>query len=418
MNQPIELTASNPFVTNLVSHSPFRGALVLFALGCFWLCPIAQAVSPAPDGAYPAGNTAEGNQALFSLTSGAWNTALGNQTLYHDTSGGSNIAVGVRALFSNTTGHRNTATGVYALYGNTTGRENTADGYQALSNNSTGFFNTATGVQALFSNNANGNTADGYQALLSNTTGVRNNAVGHQALLSNVTASFNNAVGTTSLYSNRGTGNDAFGDAALQDNVNGNFNTAIGDLAGSDITGSGNVCVGAGVLGSASENNVTRIKNIGATAQNSGIYVTLDAVNGTKLGYVNISSSLRYKEDIKPMNKASEALFALKPVNFRYKKEFDADRAERFGLVAEEVEKVNPDLVARNDRGELTTVRYEAVNAMLLNEFLKEHRKVQELEAALKTINKRLKEQDAKIDKVDAKVELTRSVPQMAENNQ
>ena len=116
------------------------------------------------------------------------------------------------------------------------------------------------------------------------------------------------------------------------------------------------------------------IGNIGATAQDTGIYVTLDAVGGTKLGYVNTSSSRRFKEGIKPMGAASEGLFALKPVNFRYKPGFDPDRSERFGLIAEDVEKVNPTLVAHDDKGNLTTVRYEAVNVMLLNEFLKEHR--------------------------------------------
>jgi endosialidase-like protein len=116
-------------------------------------------------------------------------------------------------------------------------------------------------------------------------------------------------------------------------------------------------------------------------------------------------SSQRFKDQIKPMDKASEAILALKPVTFRYKKELDPESTPQFGLVAEEVEKINPDLVARDAKGEVYTVRYDAVNAMLLNEFLKEHRKVEKLEAALKAVTERLKEQDAKIDKVNAKVD-------------
>jgi len=142
----------------------------------------------------------------------------------------------------------------------------------------------------------------------------------------------------------------------------------------------------------------------------------MDQINGTKLGRVVVASSQRYKEGVKPIGKASEALLALKPVAFRYKAEIDPDRAERFGLMAEEVEKVNPDLVVRDQNGRANVVRYDSVNAMLLNEFLKEHQKVQKLEAALAAVNERLKAQDAKIDKVNAKVELTKPAPQVANN--
>jgi hypothetical protein len=223
---------------------------------------------------------------------------------------------------------------------------------------------------------------------------------------------------------------------ALQDNFTGNRNTAIGLSAGLFITGDGNVCIGESVTGVDGESNTTRIRNIGSTAQDTGIYVTVDAVGGNKLGYVNLSSSRRYKEEIKPMDKASEALFALKPVNFRYKREINPDRAERFGLIAEEVEKINPDLVSYDSGGKPVTVRYESINAMLLNEFLKENRKVQRLEATvarqqedfrastakqekeIRDLTASLKEQAAKIQKVSAQLEFSKPAAQMIVNNQ
>jgi len=182
--------------------------------------------------------------------------------------------------------------------------------------------------------------------------------------------------------------NTAVGFGALKSNTTGFENTALGINAGSAITtGSGDIVIGAGIGGVAGENNITRIGNISSTPQNSGILVTMDQINGTKLGRVVVASSQRYKEGVKPIGKASEALLALKPVAFRYKAEIDPDRAERFGLMAEEVEKVNPDLVVRDQNGRANVVRYDSVNAMLLNEFLKEHQKVQKLEAALAAVN-------------------------------
>jgi uncharacterized coiled-coil protein SlyX len=206
----------------------------------------------------------------------------------------------------------------------------------------------------------------------------------------------------------------------------------LGFQAGFNITGSGNVCIGQNVLGLAGENNVTRIRNIGSTAQANGIFVTVGA--GGKLGFQ--MSSRRYKEDIKPMDKASEALFALKPVSFRYKQEIDPARSPDFGLIAEDVATVNPDLVARDEEGKIVTVRYQAVNAMLLNEFLKEHGKVQEQTATIselqatvaqqqKTFDSRLAEQQKQIEalteglqKVNAQLEASKPAPQMVLNNQ
>ena len=144
------------------------------------------------------------------------------------------------------------------------------------------------------------------------------------------------------------------------------------------------------------------------------VFVTGDG----KLGTVNLPSSARFKEEVKPMNKASEAILALKPVTFRYKKEFDPKGIPQFGLVAEEVEKVNPDLVKRDRDSKLQTVRYDAVNAMLLNEFLKEHRKVQELEATVTSLTATVKEQAAQIQEVSAQIQMSRPAPQMVANNQ
>ena len=316
----------------------------------------------------------------------------------------------------------NTAEGKSALFSLTSGSYNTADGYEALFTNSTGINNTATG----------------YQALYNNTEGQRHVAVGFQALYNNNSGSYNNAVGAYALYHNKyGFDNNAFGDAALY-NATGSKNTAIGDSAGTALTtGSGNVCVGASVYGVAGESNTTRIRNISSTVQDTGIYVTLDAMNGTKLGCAAEVSSRRFKDDIKPMDKSSEAIFALKPVNFRYKSEVNPDRARRFGLIAEEVEKINSDLVSRDSEGKPLTVRYESINAMLLNEFLKEHRKVEEQEATItqlksavakqeatiaqqqkgmEILTASLKEQASQIRKVSAQLELSKAVSQLVSN--
>ncbi len=401
--------------------------LIPLVLASCGLLSKAQAVVPAPDGGYPGGNTAEGFDALLSQTSGLYNTAIGAFSNLSLTTGSLNTGVGAGTLLTNTA-DSNTATGAGALFSNTTGADNTANGAFALFSNTSGSNITAIGSHALLSNTADENTAVGSGALAANTTGTQNTALGINALTSNTTAGANGsgantAVGAFALSANTtGGANTAIGYAALAQG-NGGANTAIGDLAGFNITGNGNIDIGFHEAGVAGENNTTRIGNIGATAQDTGIYVTLDAVGGTKLGYVNLTSSRRFKEDIKPMGAASEGLFALKPVNFRYKPDFDPDRSERFGLIAEDVEKVNPTLVAHDDKGNLTTVRYEAVNAMLLNEFLKEHEafleeesEVQKLKAALEAVNARLKEQEAKIEKVSAQLKASTATPQIVSN--
>ena len=381
-------------------------------------------------------NTATGSGALYTNTS-SWNTATGDNALFSNTVGSENTATGVSALFTNTTGSSNTALGGFALYYNTTGVQNTATGIEALYHNTTGLNNTANGVFALFSNTtgdnntANGygtlyvnttgihNTADGALALFHNDTGKHNTAAGYAALDNNTAGDDNTANGVNALLSNTtGSRNTAYGIAALEQNTAGSGNIALGNGAGRSLTfGDHNIDIGN--QGVAAEGNTIRI---GTRTIHRNTYIA--GINGvTVAGGVGVivdadghlgttTSSGRFKEAIKPMDKSSEAVFALQPVTFRYKKALDPDGTPQFGLVAEEVEKVNPDLVARDEQGKPYTVRYEAVNAMLLNEFLKEHRKVDELEARLaqqqKDFTARLREQDAKIQEVNDKVELSK----------
>jgi Chaperone of endosialidase len=171
---------------------------------------------------------------------------------------------------------------------------------------------------------------------------------------------------------------------------------------------------GAIRIGTTGVQTKTFVAGISGATVPTGVAVIVDGSG--HLG--TITSSAHYKQNIQPMDKTSEAILALQPVTFRYKQEIDPQGTPQFGLVAEEVEKVNPNLVARDAHGKAYTVRYEAVNAMLLNEFIKEHQKVQRLEAALAAVNERLKAQDAKIDKVNAKVELTKPAPQVVVNDQ
>jgi Chaperone of endosialidase len=394
--------AINPLIEFGTAILPF---FIAFMLSCFGLSPKALAVVPAPDGGYPGRNTAEGDNALFTLTTGAANTAIGFDALVSNTTGNFNTAEGSSALLSNTAGFQNTATGVQALVSNTTGSSNTANGVNTLFRNTTGFQNAATGVQALFSNTTGfHNAAAGFQALFSNTTGNHNTADGDNALVHNTTGAFNTAVGGH----------------ALDQNITGSSNVALGFQAGFNITGNGNVCIGQNIVGVAGESNVTRMGNIGSTAQANGVFVTVGA--GGKLGFQ--VSSRRYKDDIKPMDNASEALFALKPVSFRYKREIDPARSPDFGLIAEDVATVNPALVARDEEGKIVTVRYQAINTMLLNEFLKEHRKVEEQEKTIAELKSGMialaamvKEQAEQIQKVSANLEASKPAPRVVNNN-
>jgi len=374
---------------------------------CNGLSPKAQAVSPPPDGGYPNFTTAEGQNALHSLTSGAANTALGAYSLFGTTTGSFNTAVGAGALDLNT-GDENTAVGVAALLLNA-GTNNTGVGVDALGLNTTGGSNAAVGAFALYSNTTGSdNTATGNGALAVNTTGSSNTAIGSRALTFLSAADENTAVGFNALQVNTaGSGNTAVGALALINNT-GNANVALGVNAGFDAsTGSGNVYIGGDVDGVSGESNHTYIRNIKDTSVSGGgtDSVTVDLTSGL-LGH--LSSSRRYKEEIKPMNNASEAIFALKPVTYRYKREIDHTQSAAFGLIAEDVADVNPNLVARNAQGEAESIHYEMVNAMLLNEFLKEHRTVQEQGATIARLEKQIETLTAGLQKVNAQLAAAR----------
>jgi hypothetical protein len=349
------------------------GLLVVFTLANFAVSPAVLAVTPAPDGGYAGGTTAEGQDALFSLTSGTYNTA-----------------VGFLSLELNTTNRLNTAIGAGALLANTAD-QNTAIGAGALLSNTTGGLNTGVGSFALFSNIVGAaNTADGAGALQSNTEGNGNTAIGTDALSSDDPGGINTAVGQT----------------ALANNTTGSGNTAIGAGAGSNqTTGSDNVYIGAGLPGVAGESGTCYIGSIFSQTSSAGVAVFINSSG--KLG--TTTSSKRFKEEIKPMDKASEALLALKPVTFHYKKEIDPAGISQFGLVAEEVEKVNPDLVVRDKEGKPYSVRYDQVNAMLLNEFLREHRKVEQMQKQIEALT-------AGLQKVSVQLEANKLTPQVVNN--
>ena len=375
----------NPLIQLKQTTSVF---LVAFGLASFGLLPQVQAVSPPPDGCYPNFTTVEGCNALQSLTTGAGNTALG-----------------WRSLFSNATGN----------------------------------FNTGVGVGALVLNNGDSNTAVGAAALLLNTTGQQNTAIGTAALLNNNTGVANTAVG--------------FLDTAVGPGItSGNLNVVVGTNAGAGIAaGLENVCIGAGAGGSANtgnenvyigagedppgpgiENNTIRIADnlsvapamqcfIGGifgvtTSGGTAVFINSDGQLGT------VVSSERFKNDIATMGKASEGILSLRPVTFHYKT--DTKGTPQFGLIAEEVAEVNPNLVIYDADRKPYTVRYDAVNAMLLNEFLKEHKTVEQQDARLTKQEALIARQQKQIDaltaglqKVSAQLEVSKTAPQTVLNN-
>ena len=387
--------------------------------------PKAKAVVPPPDGGYPGGNTAEGQNALFSLTTGTLNTAVGFFSLRSDMTGQCNTAIGAATLFANTadentatgagallsnnTGDRNTANGALALYSNTTGRGNTAVGVDVLFNNTEGVANIAIGDSALGLNTTgDSNTALGVNALFGNTSGNENMALGRTALLSNHTGIQNTAIGFEALSANTsGSGNTVVGSGALPNNDTGDHNVVLGADAGGNIFGANNViCIGAN-LGGENVSNSCYIANIFNRTSSGGIAVFINSSG--KLA--TMTSSQRFKDDVKPMEQTSETLYALKPVTFHYKKEIDPAGTSQMGLVAEDVEKVNPDLVVRDKKGKPYSVRYDQVNAMLLNEFLKEHRKMEQLERTVADLA-------ARLQKVTAQMEMNKPAAQVALNRQ
>ena len=364
-------------------------------------------------------NTAVGATALTQNTSGSQNTAVGEQALYDNTTGHGNTAIGQAALTFSTISDYNTAAGYHALYSNTNGTQNTASGAFALYANTEGGQNTATGFDALSSTTTGGsNSAYGSYALYFNSTGSSNTALGRGALFRSTTSNNNAAVGYQALRNNTtGANSTACGTQALFNCTTGNNNIGLGNSAGTNLTGgSNNIDIGnAGVAGESNTIRIgestlqtnTYIAGIYGAALASGSSVRIDSSG--HLG--TTTSSARFKKEIKPMEKASETILALQPVTFRYKEKIDAKGIPQFGLVAEEVEKVDPALVERDQEGKPYTVRYEAVNAMLLNEFLKEHRELQELKKQVEALS-------AGLAKVSAQVELSRSSPQTVLNGQ
>jgi hypothetical protein len=358
------------------------------------------------------GNTAEGFEALYLNTVGLYNTANGAAAMYGNISGNYNTANGTFSLVNNALGSMNAANGALSLYANVSGSYNTAEGAQALYENKDGDYNTACGFSALYSNQSGlYNTASGCDALFSDSSGSYNTASGSFALCSNTIGSRNTAIGYLSLASYSGQplsvtlarrsaneseisinppngGNTACGYGALSRNTNGNLNIALGAEAGINVlSGSDNVDIGN--PGATEDDHIIRIGSGQLQAFVAGIWGA-GIGSGTPV-YVNsagqlgtIPSSARFKEKIQDMGDESAALLSLRPVTFQYRKALDASGAEQFGLIAEEVSAVDPRLVVRDASNQIYSVRYEAVNAMLLNEFLKQHKTMEKQSAEIR----------------------------------
>lgn len=371
-------------------------------------------------------NTAIGANALFYDTTGNNNTASGNYALYSNTAGSYNTASGVSALYFNTTGESNTASGIEALKFNTTGGNNTASGAYSLDANTTGGNNTASGFFALINNNGSNNTASGAYSLAGNTAGYDNTASGAYALYNN-TSEFNTASGDDALYSNStGEANTAIGDAALYGNTTGGFNTAIGLDAGSNLT-TGSYNIDIANPGTAGQSNTIKIGEQGTQTATFIAGISGSAVTGAdvvvnssgKLGVV--VSSARYKSDIRNMGEASSNLMKLRPVTFRYKD--DPQATKQYGLVAEEVERLYPELVTRSTDGQVQSVRYSMLTSMLLNELQKERREtqreawqLQRQDGEIGSEAEQIKRLTATIDEV--KVSTQQQVAQLKADNQ
>jgi Chaperone of endosialidase len=366
---------------------------VTFLLACFAVLDEARAVITDPEDWFPNGTTGAGQGALLNLGKGQFNTGVGLMSLNGVLDGMFNTGLGAGALALNIADN-NTAAGAAALMSNTTGEHNTAMGTSALGRNVTGFANTAMGSLALAFNTGFDNTAIGFQALASNTDGDFNMAIGRDSLLLNTT----------------GGGNTAVGYGALEGNTTGILNTALGFFAGFNVIDAINViCIGS--LGD-NVSNSTWIQNVYGVTPRSGNTAPVVVSNTGQLG--TVASSERFKKDIVNMDEASEMILSLRPVTFHYKT--DAKDTPQFGLIAEEVAKVNPALVLPDKDGKPFTVRYDAVNAMLLNEFLKEHKTVQEQGAIIARQQKQIEALTKGLQKVSTEIQLSKSAPQTVLN--
>jgi Chaperone of endosialidase len=461
-----------------ISRSHWRcGFFILaVALCSFALSPVLKAGCPNPPGVCGGQNTAVGQDALFNVTSGVWNVAVGVEALFNDTVGNQNTAVGYQTLFNNVDGDKSTGVGSQALFNNTTGLENVGVGFRTMFSNTTGNRNTGMGYRTLaFSDTGSDNTAIGWNALFNNRGGAgENTAVGARALLRNTVAEFNLAVGNSALESFNGNtatdgANTALGSIALQAFESGQENVAVGRRALEFLTaGSNNVAVGwrSGDALTTGSGNTFIGSSAGATAPGSGEYnnTILLGISGDSnannpngrayIGFVHgvtpgsggiqnviidndgqlgsVVSSRRFKKDIKSMDQISESILKLKPVTFHYKKQDIGAKELEYGLIAEDVAEVNPDWVIREkDSGLPLSVRYNEINVMLLNEFIKEHNKVEEQQTSIadlkstvalqqkemQVLTAQLKEQAAQIQKVSAQLEVSKPAPQTVSTN-
>ena len=423
--------------------------VILPVLACFALAPQARAFGACVDGCFSNFNTAQGEDAFNLLTGGLGNTGVGWRALFSVGDGSFNAGVGAGALVLNTSSN-NTAVGAVAGLLNMGALNNTAVGAGALEFNEAGNNNTSVGALALINNTVDDNTAVGTLALTDNVAGVTNTAVGVFAA-QHTTAQFNTALGGFALQANTaGTDNTAVGAGALESGDGGSDNTVVGFLAGNSIAGNSYTCLGhnagstaaageAGIYigaevqpGTPGEFEFIRIGNYTAFTFPydtfiAGIYnrpagpAPLAVTCGSDGKLSANASSRRFKHDIKPIGKASEGVLALKPVSFVYNN--DDTNLTWFGLIAEDVAQVNPDLIVRDKEGKPFGVRYDAVNALLLNEFLKEHKKVEEqqvsisqLKSEMQTMVAQLKEQAAQIQKVSAQLEVSKPATKVVVN--
>jgi hypothetical protein len=421
--------------------------LMSLLLVCFALLPRAQAFTTDPDETFTNFNTAAGLEASLANTgTGASNTAYGARALKANTTGSSNLGLGGFALINNLDGFSNTAVGNNAMFSNQSGDNNMALGQGAMGSNVSGNRNVAMGAQALAANvSQSDNVAVGFQALASNTNS-RNVAIGAAAMTSNTSNSFSVAVGFEALRSltAAGTGSTAVGFQALRNATSATGdNTAFGDTAGDGVTsGARNIIIGG--FGSGNGGNISSASNtisIGSNAANVSNACFIGRIRGvvpTAPHFVGVepngqivdisASSRRFKKDIAPIDKVSEGILALKPVRYHFKN--DDSNYPQFGLIAEDVAEVNPDWITHDSQGEIDGVRYEMIPILLLNEFLKEHKKVEEQQASIadlkstvalqqkemQVLTAQLKEQAAQIQRVSAQLEVNKAAPRTVAN--
>jgi hypothetical protein len=399
-----------------VTHSNLRSPLLLLALTAAYQSAFAQPpdivnsdayfntasgthalenVTPNPDGN---NNSAFGDTALQFNNTGQWNTGIGSEALQYNTSGFANSGLGYNALNMNTFGNYNTGCGFATLQNNTVGSYNTAHGSGALFSNTTGNNNTSSGFDSLYANTTGGyNTAVGYLALQGSTTGSYTTAVGAFSLQANTTGGYNTGFGAYSLIANTtGSGNTAFGYAGLRSMTTGSNNIGFGyQSLYLNSTGSNNIALGyqggyyplsgsdlieIGSLGAFADDKLIRIGTQGTQTKAyiagiSSAQITGAAVYVTSSGQLGVlASSERYKTSIASLGSDTEKLMELRPVRFHLKT--DPEGAVQYGLIAEEVDKVYPELVIRDDSGKVQGVRYDELAPMLLNEVQKQQRTI------------------------------------------